>query len=213
MTLKSNIIASIVCVTKRRTFLDELLLNFSNQKYPCLEFIVVLHGFQPDDEFIRKCDGLSVKYIVMDKRFSFGHALNMGFLHSQGDFKFKFDDDDIYASNYVENSMMTFSQAGSSVSVVGRKDIFWLLTETSDFFIRRLRYAHLVGASIAFKRCVLRKVCFERLDKGEDSQFLSSCSLLGMKVDCNNAKDLCAVRYGSSHHTWRVEYREIFKYE
>ena len=199
----SFFMVSLVCVTKRKDYLNNIINNFTCQSYRNLELIIVLHGVDVEDDYYELCRNKAIKIIFIDCKLSFGHALNIGFLSSSGEYVFKFDDDDIYADRYVEESVDVFNRS-SFVSVLGKSNIYWLLSEDGDFFIRRSMKNQLAGATIAMRRSLLKKTCFESLNIGEDSTFLQYCKQLSINCYSTSSENFCAVRYEVGHHTWDV---------
>jgi glycosyltransferase involved in cell wall biosynthesis len=96
---------------RRRSFLRTALQCFQRQTLDSAELIVIDDGAVPAEDL---CAGLNrVVYVRLNQRMNLGEKLNIGIEKARGELIQKLDDDDFYASNFLEKAVRPFVHGGA----------------------------------------------------------------------------------------------------
>lgn len=110
---------SVVTPTNRMQNIEHLLGQFSEQSYKNKELVIVFNGDYQDYNKVCKIvlskglDNLIVKYMPSIK--STGECMNVGIRQANGEYIYKFDDDDYYGKNYISASIHLIKLTGAMV--------------------------------------------------------------------------------------------------
>lgn len=126
--------ASLITPTFRRELIDHCVDNFNRQCYPNKELIIIYNGDNtPTYEDLNLNDFKeSIKISNVPSELFAGACLNLGHQFADGDYFFRFDDDDYYGSNYIEDMIMLakcvdadlFGKPPSPINFEGEKNVY-----------------------------------------------------------------------------------------
>lgn len=209
---------SVVCSTIRQSFMDSLLKNFENQTVKDKELIVLLHSDAMDVRLWqqRAQSSPQVSIYSLSPNMSLGECLNFGVEKAAYDTIAKFDDDDYYAPEYLNEVLLTLRDTGAPV--VGKRYYHIYLEQyralvlngqprQEDAFV-----AKVAGPTLAFRRAVFDKVRFAPVSIGEDTQFQDSCRRHGFRIRSSSRYHFTRIlKADPQHHTWKVNADKFLK--
>ena len=200
---------SVVTPTMRLERLPRILENYERQSYANKELIIVVNGSQNDYLKIKKevHHNLNITVCYMPSDNYAASSLNFASQFCEGEYVFRFDDDDYYGDAYLDDTalMMQSYRAdvvgkfASFVKIDGDPDVY-LRSET--YRERNLRaytsgevsnkYGRISGATFGVRRKLLDSVPFPDLNLASaDSAFLEKLRIEApetrlLKTDCFN---------------------------
>ncbi|HDV7280522.1 TPA: glycosyltransferase, partial [Mannheimia haemolytica] len=124
-------LASIVVASNRPYFIDRIVDNVTNQSYPNIEVIVIAQKYTAEQldnlkQKLSKSNKLKNVIVVQnDSDDTLGKRLNQGIKLSKGEYVAKFDDDDFYFPNYLQDMLIPFKFG--DYGIIGKKEIFIFL--------------------------------------------------------------------------------------
>ena len=209
-------LVSIVIASNRPHFIDRIVKNVSRQVYPNIEVIIIAQNYN-DQELLKLEQKLkdsskvfrAIHVIKNDSEDTLGKRLNQGIALSQGEYVAKFDDDDFYFPNYLQDMLIPFKFG--DYGIVGKKEIFIYLEGQNKTFVRYKGQRHmetdfLTGATLVFSRKALTQLSFGDLNRGEDSNILEQAKKLKIKTYVADPFNFVVYRSKElSNHTWQVE--------
>ena len=209
-------LVSIVIASNRPHFIDRIVKNVSRQVYPNIEVIIIAQNYN-DQELLKLEQKLkdsskvfrATHVIKNDSEDTLGKRLNQGIALSQGEYVAKFDDDDFYFPNYLQDMLIPFKFG--DYGIVGKKEIFIYLEGQNKTFVRYKGQRHmetdfLTGATLVFSRKALTQLSFGDLNRGEDSNILEQAKKLKIKTYVADPFNFVVYRSKElSNHTWQVE--------
>ncbi|OOF69972.1 glycosyltransferase [Rodentibacter caecimuris] len=218
-TLGKNIsleepLASIVMASNRPHFMDRIVENIMGQTYPNLEVIIIAQKYS-DEQLAQLKDKLnggklkSVHIIRNDSDDTLGKRLNQGIELSKGEYVAKFDDDDFYFPNYLQDMLIPFKFG--DYGIVGKQEIFVYLENLDETLIRFKGKRHMnvefvAGPTLVFRRSTLERLKFGDLNRGEDSNILEQARVNNIKVYASDPFNFVQFRSKNvQNHTWQVE--------
>ena len=209
-------LVSIVIASNRPHFIDRIVKNVSRQVYPNIEVIIIAQNYN-DQELLKLEQKLkdsskvfrATHVIKNDSEDTLGKRLNQGIALSKGEYVAKFDDDDFYFPNYLQDMLIPFKFG--DYGIVGKKEIFIYLEGQNKTFVRYKGQRHmetdfLTGATLVFSRKALTQLSFGDLNRGEDSNILEQAKKLKIKTYVADPFNFVVYRSKElSNHTWQVE--------
>lgn len=201
---------SIITCTNRPNYMDNVFENFETQTYEKKELIIILNNNKMN---IKKWKEKAEKYnnvrvFQLDENVTLGECLNFGIEKANFGIIAKFDDDDYYASQYLQNSIMAFNY--TDADVVGKATTYVYFEESKILAIRNYkrenRYVYRIeGPTMLIKKEVFNKIKFRKISLGEDVKFCKDCIKNGFKIYAHNRYDYVYIRHGrKSSHTWNI---------
>jgi spore maturation protein CgeB len=206
---------SVITVTNRIDYLDNVIKNYKGQGYFDKELILVLNSLDFDVENVRSKfidQGIDVKVISTHPDISLGGCFNQGYEVSDGNYIAKMDDDDIYGSNYLIDMIHAFDY--SNADLVGKWTTHTHLESTGltyeRFAGRENIYCDFVtGATMMMKKAVMESVKFTEKNRGEDSQYLIDVKKKGFIIFSSDKYNFIIMRRKDiSKHTWEIDESE-----
>ncbi|WP_181917351.1 glycosyltransferase [Virgibacillus dokdonensis] len=200
---------TVVTVTMRPDFLENVLYNYSQQTWENKELIIVLNGENFDTEEVNsKTKNYANVKVINSASSTLGACLNKAIENAEFNVIAKFDDDDYYGPNYLTDSMQAFVY--TDASIIGKKSIYMYFEDT-DMLV--LKYPNtenkfqtfVYGATLVFKKEVWEANSFSDRNRGEDSAFLKNAISNGFKIFSTNPYNYVYIRRSyAEHHTWEV---------
>lgn len=207
---------SLVIPTNRPQNIQSALAGIARQTYDRLEVVLVLHGIEVDEGWLRDTASelgireFAIVHVPAD--LPLGEVLNIGFSSCSYPFVGKIDDDDFYAEEYAHDLMSCFEFADTEV--VGKWTHYAYETASNELYLRYpgadFTFQRLVAIStLMFKREVLEQVRFPPYRSGSGSAFLHELRRKGGRVFSGDRYNYMYVRNSNSQHTWRFDEFEI----
>ncbi|AUM75329.1 hypothetical protein CYR75_14420 [Paracoccus jeotgali] len=210
-------LATIVLSTKRSQFFERIVKNISQQTYPRIEVIFAFHDSWPQERIAELENRLKqvsniqrVRVLRFPGTVSLGTKLNAAIAEAKGEFIDKFDDDDWYFPNYLQDMILTFDFSGADLA---GKWSFPVWLEGSDRLVlrnpgneHRLGSPYVAGATFVARKSWLQKIPFADRSQGEDTDVLKRTLAAGGKI--YSADHFNFIQYRAAdvrHHTWRAE--------
>lgn len=195
----------IVPTYQRERHHANLYQCFAGQTAPDCELLILDDSLAPS-AFFSQLQSSNVKYVYSHHKLTIGEKRNTLIDMAQGDLIVHFDDDDYYASNYIETMTAALETADVAklsgwfaYSTREQKLFYWdtscrdryhFAVQTDGVQVGEMNiphehlYAHYwgFGFSYAYRRAVWEKQHFEPIDFGEDFQFLNGAQNQGARA-------------------------------
>lgn len=174
------------------------------------ELVLCTHGFEAPDADLKRWSstyGLeNVVALVRPRSVTLGECLNACVQAASGQVLSKMDDDDIYAPNYLRD--LVHALGYSRADVVGKQAHYMYVAESDATLLRFAGREHrftasVMGPTITGRREVFESVQFDRLNQGEDTQFLNAVRLDGGRIYASDRFNYAQFR-GVGNHTWKI---------
>lgn len=174
------------------------------------ELVLCTHGFEAPDADLKRWSstyGLeNVVALVRPRSVTLGECLNACVEAASGQVLSKMDDDDIYAPNYLRD--LVHALGYSRADVVGKQAHYMYVAESDATLLRFPDREHrftasVMGPTITGRREVFESVQFDRLNQGEDTQFLNAVRLDGGRIYASDRFNYAQFR-GVGNHTWKI---------
>ena len=209
-------LVSCICVSNRPHLIEQIIEKFDNQNYLNKELILVLEA---ENKLFKDIENkLSSRTdIILNRAFNeeiLGALFNRGVDISHGTYIAKWDDDDLYGSNYLSDSLLAFEF--TSASIVGKLESYMYHQGTNKLYLRfpkkRHRYQQLIlGPTIIFKREVFNKVRFQERSRGEDTNLRDSMNA-GYTIYATDPYNFIYWRSANvQDHTWQPDTDQLLK--
>ncbi|MDO8732832.1 MAG: hypothetical protein Q7L55_09750 [Actinomycetota bacterium] len=127
---------SIILMTHRDRFVDHLVTQLSQIRYPKLQILIGLHGVQIDHSRFRAIPG-DVQVIDISGEVPFGTALQQLSQRADGTLISKMDDDDFYGPEHIWDLVLARMYSGATL--VG-KALDWIHVESANATAFRPEY-------------------------------------------------------------------------
>lgn len=199
----------------RPALLPNLIDNYARQRYEGKELIILInHDSRELDDYYRAARyDRSIRIAALPKETSLGTCLNYAAGLARYEVIAKFDDDDYYAPNYLAESVDTMVRANADI--VGKRAHYMYLSGRGLLLLRYRRTEnrpalHVQGATLLFKRRVLKRVRFRDVNRGECVRFCADARASGYSIYAGSRFNFAAIRQADRMaHTWRVRDREL----
>lgn len=214
-------LVSIILSTRRWRFLDRIVESISKQTYSRIEVIFALRDDWPPEkvtELENRLTGVGnierVNIMKFPSTVSLGNKLNAAINTARGEFVSKFDDDDWYFPNYLQDMMLTFDFSGADLC--GKRTFPVWLEGSDTLILRNPGHEHKItnfvcGASFVAKKSWFKKIPFANQSQGEDTNVLKRTLEVGGKIYSADHFNFINYRAADTqHHTWRAE-DDLFK--
>ena len=207
--------ASWICATNRKHYIDNIVRNYLRQSHPRMELIIVLNSDDFDKAEVENqlADVPHCRVLQLPESAYLGDCLNAAIEIMEGDYFFKIDDDDIYFENYTSDMLLPFKY--TQARIVGKQSVFSYL-EAEDALYQRFqhrvhRYSNLIaGPTLVADRRVLEENRFGQFGVGTDTQWIRACLAAGEQVYSTDPYNFVLIRRSDpGGHTWRASTEEV----
>ncbi|WP_129595994.1 glycosyltransferase family protein [Anaerophilus nitritogenes] len=210
-TYKDDLGVSIITCTNRIHSIDPILDNFYRQNYKEKELIIVLNNNQMNlKEWKRKTKlDERIKIFQMDEIKSLGECLNFGISQAQYSYISKFDDDNYYAPNFLEDLINGFLY--TDAQIIGKHTYYAYLEKSNTIALRfpnlENQYVHfLCGAAFIMKKQVWNQIKFKDTTIQTVTYFWRDCVRKRIKLYSADRFNFIAIRHPSiEDHTWKID--------
>lgn len=218
-TIKStaNLSVSIIASTNKPKYMNNIFDNYKRQNYKNKELIIILNNNKIDIERWKKEKEKyeNIRVFQIDENEDLSDCINFGVSKSSADLIAKFDDDDYYGPNYLNEAIeaITSTKAG----VVGKSKYYAYFEDINKTGLRKkgsenkyTNYIH--GPTLVMKRSIIEEFKFINMSQGADQQFLKDCAKNGIKIHSTSIKNFVYFRHSSlEHHTWKIDNKKFLK--
>jgi glycosyltransferase involved in cell wall biosynthesis len=212
-------LVSIITVTMRPQYMDEVLFNYARQEWEDKELIVVLNK---DNMNLNKWKERAklfdrVRVYQLPEEYPLGRCLNWAIARANSKIIAKFDDDDYYAPYYLSESMKAI-QSGKA-PIIGKHTAYVYFVKKRALMLYRKGNENrhkkkLKGGTIVFKRTVWDRVKFdEKKVAGSDARWLTECADAGYKAYSVSKENYACIRRGDGNsHTQKRRTKDYMKH-
>lgn len=212
---------SIVTTTKRSNYINEIFNNYLQQDYDNKELIIALHNNSIDiDKFNKKADQYpNIKVFQIDEKINFGECKNFAFNQTKFDYIAIFDDDDFYAPNYLNQSIVPFNY--TNCDIVGKRTCFMYFegNKTLGIFAPNnenifLKNNYVMDSSMIIKRKVFKQIGFPSTKHPAEvlTKFQDICFKNNIKIYSTHKFNYVVHRHNIYDHTWNVTDEKMLKW-
>lgn len=200
---------SVITSTNRPQFFDNILANYTRQRYRIKELVIILNKDSMELSRYRRLARAypHVSVYKLPEKTTLGKCLNYAVSKTKHSFISKFDDDDFYSPHYLTGQIRAMQRTGADV--VGKRAYFAYLEAKKLLVLRfpkqQSKFVGLVaGGTILFKKRVFGPVRFPNVSLGEDVTFLSRCRSKGYKIFAPAPHNYVQIRRkNKKSHTWK----------
>ena len=199
---------AIVCVSIRPTLLDAVVTNIKRQRDVDVEVVFVANSQTFDMKQVEEAFAWLDRVVIIrpPESTTLGSALNQAMDLTDARFVAKFDDDDLYGSGFLADSLRAHGYAGAGV--VGKHTYFARLEPSGETHLRfpanEFRYSGtLAGGTLVLDRDRIGDQQFEDISLGEDRAFLAQCHRRGFSTFSADRFNFVQMRTGSN--TWTID--------
>ncbi|WP_235585520.1 glycosyltransferase family protein [Serinicoccus chungangensis] len=203
---------SMVIPTRRPDMMENVISFASSQSLKDKEVVIVLHGFDVNEDNVRgrmREAGLDKVVFVRAKGdVTLGTCMNLGVGASSGRYVAKMDDDNYYGVHYLEDLVNAFHF--TDATVVGKWAHYAHLASSGTTLLRfpyaEKRFTKLVqGGTIVTSREDALDIQFEDLPRRVDTTFLEKVAARGGGVYSSDRFNFVSRRSAvTSGHTWTI---------
>lgn len=201
---------SVITCTNRPHQIEQLLGNYLRQVYANKELLIVLNDdyFDLNDLKLRTARYPDIRIFQLGAEKSLGECLNYALTQSSFDYFAKFDDDDYYAPQYLQSSILdslhtkadVIGKCSIYVYFKGSSTLFLLSPGNEDTYINSVR-----GATLIIKKQVLSRLNFPPVNLGEDTGFIEECIREGIAIYSTSRFEYVSIRGNARDHTWQLD--------
>lgn len=171
---------SIINVTRRLNYINNILNNFLRQNIENKELIIVINNNSINMNDYKK---LTVNYhnihiYKLDENITLGSCLNFATTKCKYNIISKFDDDDYYGPFYLREILKTFNMV--DCHAVGKSKSFIYFEKYNKLMIKKIGFENtfvnlVLGSTLSFKKEILNKISFQDINVHEDKCFCNDC--------------------------------------
>lgn len=198
---------TVICVSMRPQLLDAVVANISRQVDVDLDVVFVANAANFDMRAVERAFAGVPGTVLLrpPARISLGAALNRAMARSDARFIAKFDDDDLYGTHFLADSLRAHGYAGAGV--VGKHTYYARMAQTGSTYLRfpghEFVYSGtLAGGTLVIDRDRVGEQRFDDVSLGEDRAFLARCHRRGLSTFSADRFNFVQMRTGTN--TWAV---------
>ncbi|MCL6573701.1 MAG: glycosyltransferase [Bacillus sp. (in: Bacteria)] len=210
---------SVVACTNREGYVGNIIRNFQKQSLQEKELILILNSsklnFQRIQQVLRE-NSITSQLLHFPAKISLGECLNRGGAGAKYDYIAKMDDDDYYGEDYLTEAYQALLQTKADVVgkssfyifFMGKKELRLYNPSHENSWIINNGHNHyktsyfLSGATLVFKKGLLKSIAFPLVNQGEDSGFQRLCFTNKRTMYSLGKDHYVYVRYETPHtHT------------
>ncbi|QZY57026.1 glycosyltransferase family protein [Crassaminicella profunda] len=208
---------TIITCTHHPNNMKNVFANFERQNYKKKELIIILNNNSMDIQQWKEEADLhsNIKVFQIDEEKSLGECLNFSVDQANYDYIAKFDDDNYYAPEYLEDLMNAFEY--TDADIVGKFAYYAYLEGSKTLAVRfpnkENQYTDfLCGSAFIAKKEVFNKVRFIHESVNEDTMFFKECNEKGILLYCTDRFNYICIRHASGdEHSWKIQDDEFLR--
>lgn len=212
---------SVICSTNRINNYSIILQNYNRQKYSNKELIIVFNLDMNSNiqNIINNNKNSNIIIKQIDEKETLGYCLNRAINLSNGNIISKFDDDDFYGENYLQD--MYYSMIISNADLVGKCAHMVYALETKELWIKfyKINYENytyqankwnfICGGSLFFKKYIYEKCKFKESNTGEDCYFIEQVKNNNFTIYASDFFNYCYIRDKCENHTYKTDLKSF----
>ena len=205
---------ALICVTNRPENTSLMLGNLNRQFAPNREVVLVLNAPDFDESTIRRALQTFSRVTILERspEVPLGQCLNTAMANTDARVVAKFDDDDCYGTNYLDDMVSALSWSGAAV--VGKHSYLAYLESENVSILRFPGHewsftGYIAGGTIVVDRQAVPKISFQHQTLGEDTSFIADVEKQGGLILSTGAMGFVQLRHGAN--TWVKENVEFKK--
>ncbi|MGL5314592.1 MAG: glycosyltransferase [Peptostreptococcaceae bacterium] len=178
---------SIITITNRIYCIENMINNFLRQNFDTKELIIVINNDSINIEDISTFieDTSNITIYKLSESISLGTCLNYAIERSKYNYIAKFDDDDYYGPNYLNEVHDAFNNF--NCQIVGKYKTYYYLEKYKKLILKKdgsqnCFVSSIMGSTICFKKEIFSKVKFRDISSREDFYFNQDCNKNGFKI-------------------------------
>jgi glycosyltransferase involved in cell wall biosynthesis len=197
---------SVIACTNRQAYVPKIIENFQRQTLLEKELIIIINST------VMAVDIVGYQVLRIPEKVSLGSCLNKGISLAKYDYVTKMDDDDYYGPDYLKEVYETLVQ--KDADVVGKSSFYIYFKKKHElrlynpirenqWIVKNGPYKSsyfLSGATLAFKKKIIKKIRFPDVNVGEDSGFQRQCYDNGLKMYSLSKEHYAYLRYSHPRH-------------
>jgi hypothetical protein len=198
---------AVVCVSMRPHLLDAVVANIERQRDVDLEVVFVANAPNFDMRRVERAFARFDRAVIIRPpgRTTLGASLNQAMDMTDARFVAKFDDDDLYGSGFLADSLRAHGYAGAGI--VGKHSYYTRIARTGATYLRfpgnELRYSGtLAGGTLVLDRDRIGDQRFDDISLGEDRAFIAQCHRRGFSTFSTDRFNFTQMRTGTN--TWAL---------
>lgn len=202
---------SIIVVTKRNN-INKIIDNYTRQTYINKELIIIINSLNIDKEYflnsLKKNNIINYKLFQNNDNITLGECYNFSLKHMNGTFFCKMDDDDFYDNDYIVEQLYKLKK--NNADIIGKSN-FYLYDSYNNILYSKFIPNIILGGTMIIKKNVFNTIKFDKLNRGEDTNFLKKASKKGFKIYNSGINNFIYIRYTDNinHHTYNVNIKQI----
>ncbi|CEH34856.1 hypothetical protein SDC9_164370 [bioreactor metagenome] len=198
---------SIITVTNRSYCIKNLIQNYINQNFKSKELIIVINSNLVSIEAFKIYEQIpNIKLFKLDESISLGQCLNFAISKSIYSHIAKFDDDDYYGPNYLNEVYNTFLSI--NCDIVGKNKTYYYFEKFRRLMIKKNGIEndfspYIMGSTICFKKDIFNNVKFKNISSREDYYFNKDCIKNGYKIFASSSYNHIVFKHSDNNkHTF-----------
>lgn len=198
---------SIITVTNRSYCIKNLIQNYINQNFKSKELIIVINSNLISIEAFKIYEQIpNIKLFKLDESISLGQCLNFAISKSIYNHIAKFDDDDYYSPNYLNEVYNIFLSV--NCDIVGKNKTYYYFEKFSRLMIKKNGVEndfspYIMGSTICFKTDIFNTVKFKNISPREDYYFTKDCIKNGYKIFASSSYNHIVFKHSDNNkHTF-----------
>ena len=222
---------SIIAVSNRIEMWANIIQNIERQNYSG-EIELIMIANTNDDKFNywkmvvnsspkltnERKDKYLKSYYWYKSVHTLGNSLNFGQSVATGNIFMKFDDDDLYGYNYVEDCVRIMNKKNADIVVKVNGFIYFTelgkmstLFKNNNIYTLMNSYIPVFGGTLVWRRQLfLKGLRFKNLNKAEDTEWILESLRRGFKIIIGDPFNYVWIRNNNKFHTYQFNYNKIF---
>lgn len=165
--MEQPLVTCIMPTANRQEFISNAIDNFLKQDYQNKELVIIDDGIEPSVYNIEGID--TIRYFYSEPLGTIGVKRNIACEKAKGEFIVHWDDDDLYAPDWISRQVEALSISGVELTGLG-KVIF--IAPNENFVYQDTSGEWICGATMAYKKSLWERYPFTNLQIGEDTDFI-----------------------------------------
>lgn len=205
---------SIITSTIRQRCMQDILDNYSRQKYSSKELIVILNRNNMNMDEWRGCAEKRghVKVLRVDESKGLGECLNYAVENAEFDYISKFDEENYYGPDFTGDLMNAFSYTDADIA--GKQTYFVYFKDSNTLALHEAGFENRYVSSMSDSAFIIKKSVIRYMDgsKSEDAQFWKDCVARGLKLYSADRYNYVCVREASkTEHIGKATEEDLLK--
>ena len=207
---------SVITPTIREENINNIIENFERQNYERKELIIVLNYINPNikkwESILSKYDNIEISMI--NPKYSLGECLNHAITKSKFDYIAKFDDDDYYGPNYLNESM--FQLENRDANIIGKSCIYIYFKDKKALGLRNeskenRSVTRVCGSTLFFRKDIIDKIKFQNINLSEDKLFCKDAINNNFSIYSTSKQNYVYIRSVHHKHSWKIHNDYLYK--